>query len=172
MSTEFQELLNEWGRETEGTIAVMQTLPVNQYDFRPDPNGRSIGELAWHLAEIDGYLSLGIANGEFQSGSKPPNIARPKTIEALAPAFRIVHNEAVARLLHLNSADLDRQLPYADGTSWTIRDLLRRRILLHAAHHRGQLVLLCRLAGGVPPGLHGLNREESLARTRANAAPR
>jgi uncharacterized damage-inducible protein DinB len=172
MSTEFQELLKDWGRETEGTIAVMQALPVDQYDFRPDPNGRSIGELAWHLAEIDAYVSFGIANGEFQSGTKPPNIGRPKTIEALASAFRTVHNEAVARLLHLNSADLDRQLPYADGTSWTIRDLLRRRILLHVAHHRGQLVLLCRLAGGVPPGLHGPNREESLARKGANAASR
>ena len=170
MSTDFQELLNEWGRETDATIAVMQALPMDQYDFRTDPNGRSIGELAWHLAEIDGYLSLGIANGEFQSGSKPPNIVRPRTIEQLAPAFRIVHEEAVARLSHLDSPDLDRQLTYADGTLWTIRDLLRRRILLHAAHHRGQLVLLCRLAGGVPPGLHGPNREESLARKAGTAS--
>jgi uncharacterized damage-inducible protein DinB len=61
---------------------------------------------------------------------------------------------------------------YADGTAWTIRDLLRRRILLHAAHHRGQLVLLCRLAGGVPPGLHGPNREERLAQNAAAAASR
>jgi uncharacterized damage-inducible protein DinB len=163
MSTELQAILNDWGREAEGTIAVMQALPKEQYDFRPDPNGRSIGELAWHLAEIDGYLSLGIAQSDFRPGTKPPNITRPRTIEALAPAFRIVHEEAVARLSHLDSADLDRQLPYADGTLWTIRDLLRRRILLHAAHHRGQLVLLCRLAGGVPPGLHGPNREESAA---------
>ena len=72
----------------------------------------------------------------------------------------------------MGPADLDRQLLYADGTFWTIRDLLRRRILLHSAHHRGQLVLLCRLAGGVPPGLHGPNREESLARKAAAAASR
>lgn len=172
MSTELHELLKEWGREAEATIGVLQSLPKDQYDFRPDPDGRSIGELAWHLAEIDGYLSLGIAQGDFQPGTKPPNIARPRTIEALAPAFRTIHEEAVARISHLDSADLDRQLLYADGTFWTIRDLLRRRILLHAAHHRGQLVLLCRLAGGVPPGLHGPNREESLARKAAAAASR
>lgn len=172
MSTELHEIVKEWSREAEGTIAVMQALPKDQYDFRADPNGRSIGELAWHLAEIDGYLSLGIAQGDFRPGIKPPNIARPRTIEALAPAFHIVHDEAIARLSHLDSADLDRQLLYADGTYWTIRDLLRRRILLHAAHHRGQLVLLCRLAGGVPPGLHGPNREEYLAQKAAAAASR
>ena len=172
MSTELHELLKEWDREAEATIAVLLALPKGQYDFRPDSDGRSIGELAWHLAEIDGYLSLGIAQGDFQPGTKPPNIARPRTIEALAPAFRIVHEEAVARLNRLDPADLDRQLRYADGTLWTIRDLLQRRILLHASHHRGQLVLLCRLAGGVPPGLHGPNREESLARKAAAAASR
>lgn len=158
-----QQLLSQWGREAEGTIAVMEALPKDQYDFRPVPKGRSIGELAWHLAEIDGYLSLGIAEGNFKSGHKPPHIARPKTIEALAPAYRLVHEEAVARLNGLASTDLERSLLYADGTMWTIRNLLRRRILLHAAHHRGQLVMLCRMAGGVPPGLHGPNREEMAA---------
>jgi len=37
-------------------------------------------------------------------------------------------------------------------------------LLLHAVHHRGQLTLLCRLAGGIPPGLFGRTREDSTAR--------
>jgi uncharacterized damage-inducible protein DinB len=56
---------------------------------------------------------------------------------------------------------MDREIRYADGELWTIRDLLWRKLLLHAVHHRGQLTLLCRLAGGVPPGLFGRTREES-----------
>ena len=73
VSTELQQSLNEWGREADATIAVMLALPKDQYDFRPAPDWRSIGELAWHLAEIDGYLSLGIAHGDFTPGVKPPN---------------------------------------------------------------------------------------------------
>jgi len=35
-------------------------------------------------------------------------------------------------------------------------------------HHRGQLVMMCRLAGGTPPGIYGPNREE-MAAMRAKA---
>jgi len=33
--------------------------------FRPDQGGRSLGELAWHLAEGDAYMSFGIENRGF-----------------------------------------------------------------------------------------------------------
>jgi uncharacterized damage-inducible protein DinB len=36
-------------------------------------------------------------------------------------------------------------------------------------HHRGQLALMCRLAGGQAPGLYGPNREE-MAAMRAKAS--
>jgi uncharacterized damage-inducible protein DinB len=36
-------------------------------------------------------------------------------------------------------------------------------LILHSVHHRGQLSLMCRLAGGAAPGLYGPNREEMAA---------
>src|SRR5262249_43136539 len=126
MSTELQELFKQWDREAESTVALMQALPPDQYDLRPDAKGRSVGELAWHLAEVDAYVTVGIAQGRFQFDVKPPHIERPRSVEALAPAFRVVHEEAVARLRHLEAADLDRPIPYADETPWTIRDLFWR----------------------------------------------
>ena len=44
-----------------------------------------------------------------------------------------------------------------------IRDILWSMIIFHAIHHRGQLSLMCRLAGGQAPGLYGPNREETAA---------
>jgi uncharacterized damage-inducible protein DinB len=167
MRTELQEFSRQWEHETDGTLALMHALPVEQYDFRPDLGGRSLGELAWHLAEVDAYVSLGIERGEFRFDVKPPHIERPRSVEALAPAFRVVHEEAVARVARLQAADLDREIRYADGDLWIIRDLLWRKLLLHTVHHRGQLMLICRLAGGVPPGLFGRTREESAARQLA-----
>ena len=52
-----------WDREAEKTVQILKTLPPGQYDFRPDPSGRSLGELAWHLAEVDAYVSFGVATG-------------------------------------------------------------------------------------------------------------
>ncbi len=165
MRNELQEFRRHWERETEGTLALLRALPVDQYDLRPDPKGRSLGELAWHLAEVDGYISLGITRGEFDfSRERPAHIARPRTIEELEPGFRGIHEEAVARIALLDPDDWSRAIRYADGELWTIGDLLWRQLLMHSVHHQGQLVLLCRLAGGVPPGLFGHTREEAAAR--------
>ncbi len=169
MMTELQEFSRQWERETNGTLALLRALPLSQYDFRPDAGGRSVGELAWHPAEVDAYVSLGIEQGEFKFDIKPPHIERPGTIKALAEAFRVVHQDAVARVAGLRAADMDREIRYADGELWTIRDLLWRKLLLHAVHHRGQLTLLCRLAGGVPPGLFGRTHEQTVAH-RATAS--
>ena len=170
MSTGFQEFSKQWQIETRGTLQLMRALPLDSYDFRPDPGGRSIGELAWHLAEADAYVTLGIERGTFVFDQKPAHIERPTTIETLAPGFQVVHADAVARLARLTDADLDRSIQYVDGEPWTIRDLLWRKLLLHAVHHRGQLTLLCRLADGVPPGLYGRTREDAPKRPAAAAA--
>ena len=157
-----------WDREAASTVKLLKALPETQYDFKPDPSGRSLGELAWHLAEGDAYMSLGIERGEFTMSAKPPNIERPRTIAALAPGFERIHREAVARLRALKPEDLDRTLNFFVG-SRTIRDILWEAIIAHGIHHRGQLSLMCRLAGGCAPGLYGPNREEMNA-MRAAAA--
>src|SRR5689334_17104187 len=168
-TSELQYFLQEWERETEGTLALLRALPADGYDLRPDPDGRSLGELAWHLAEVDAFVSLGIQQRAFKFDVKPAHIERPRTIEGLASAFLVVHNEAVARITRLDPEDLQREMTYADGSQWTISSLLWRKLLMHAIHHRGQLALLCRLAGGVPPGLFGPTREEQRARQRQPA---
>jgi uncharacterized damage-inducible protein DinB len=165
MADKLQEFLRYWERETDGTLALMRALPTGQYDFRPDPGGRSIGELAWHLAEVDAYVALGIEQEEFNfDRAKPKHMERPRTLDELVPAFRVVHLEAAERVAQLKSEDWDREIRYADGELWSIGDLLWRKLLMHAVHHRGQLTLLCRLAAGVPPGLFGRTREEISAR--------
>jgi len=164
---EIEMFLRSWEQEAESTIKLLKALPPTQYDFRPDATGRSLGELAWHLAEGDAYVSDGIERGQFTRDAKPPNIERPRTIEALAPGYERVHREAVARIRNLRPDDLDRTLAFFVGDR-TIRDLLWSGILAHGIHHRGQLSLMCRLAGGQAPGMYGPNREE-MAAMRAGA---
>ena len=160
--TELEMFFATWEQETDSTLKVLRALPVSQYDFRPDPGGRSLGELGWHLAEGDAYMSFGIDTGTFSMASKPPNIERPRTIEALAPGFELVHKEAVARLRKLKAEDLDRSLDFFVG-KLPIRDILWTMVIRHSVHHRGQLTLMCRLAGGQAPGLYGPNREDTAA---------
>src|SRR4026209_2196413 len=120
---ELEMFLSTWDREAEITVKLLRALPTTQYDFRPDAGGRSPGELAWHLAEGDAYISFGVARGEFTMGAKPPNIERPRTVEALAPGFERIHREAVARLRTLTPGDLDRTIQFFTGPMM-IRDIL------------------------------------------------
>src|SRR5262249_61507993 len=95
-----------WDHQARTTIELLKKLPPDQYDFRPDPGGRSIGELAWHLAEMEAYVSLGVVAGAFPPPSKPENIQRPRSIEELAPGYQRVHREARERLGNLQPSDL------------------------------------------------------------------
>jgi uncharacterized damage-inducible protein DinB len=151
-----------WDVEALLTTRLLEALPPTQYEFRPDPTGRSLGELAWHLCEIEGYISYGITKGAVTFQEAPPNLARPREVRLLAPGYRRVHQEAVARLADLNEAQMERALPFADQ-QMTVRDMLWGAILMHLIHHRGQLSLMCRLAGGASPGIYGPNREEMAA---------
>jgi uncharacterized damage-inducible protein DinB len=165
---ELQRFLELWDEEAKKTADLLRALPADQYDFRPDPGGRSIGEMAWHLAEGDAYNSYGIESGGLDLGNRPAGIARPRTIAELAPGYERVHAEALARVRKLRPEDLERRIRYFDGSDQTVREILWRGLLLHMVHHRGQLSTLCRLAGGVSPGMHGPNREE-MAAMRAKA---
>jgi uncharacterized damage-inducible protein DinB len=168
--TELERVLAFWDTEAEKTASLLRALPADQYDFRPDAGGRSIGEMAWHLAEGDAYTSFGIESGGFDPAMKPPGIARPRTVAELAPGYERVHADAQARIRKLRPEDLERKIKYFDGNERSILDILWNGLLLHMVHHRGQLAMLCRLAGGVCPGLYGPNREEMAAMRAATAS--
>ena len=159
-TNELERFIEIWDLEARKTADLLRALPREQYDYRPDPDGRSLGELAWHLAEGDAFMTFGIDQGQFAVGMRPPNVERPRTIEALAPAFERVHRDAMDRVRKLTPEDLDRTILFFGDRSLAIRDVLWTMILFHSIHHRGQLALLCRLSGGRPTGLYGPTREE------------
>lgn len=160
MQSELEQFITAWEHEAKGTVALLRALPADQYDFRPDREGRSLGELAWHLAELDCYTSFGIEQGGFTMDARPPGLERPRTVAELAPGFERVHRESIARFRKLGAVDFDQAIPFFGARMLCVREILWSAMLMHTVHHRGQLTLMCRLAGGTPPGLYGPNREE------------
>ncbi|HMC21235.1 MAG TPA: DinB family protein [Thermoanaerobaculia bacterium] len=159
MKTELENFNDVWEHETAKTIKLFESLPREGYDFRPDPEGRSLGELAWHLAEVEAYGSFGIERGGISPDPRPPGLQRPKTVVELGPGFERIHRDAVARVKKLRPEDLDRSVTFFSGQPIAIRDVLWDFMLLHGIHHRGQLAMLCRQSGGRPASLFGPTRE-------------
>ena len=157
----FREVLD---REAEKTLEVIQSIPPSQYGFKVDPKGRSLGQLAWHLSEIEGCISFDVeGGGDFSYEHEVPNMKRPTEVSSLVSGYKRVHDESMARLSKVTNDDLERKVIFADGRPMTLRDVLWNEILHHLIHHRAQMVLMCRQAGGQPPGLYGPNREEMQA---------
>src|SRR5262245_8248343 len=144
--SELERFIETWNHEAEGTVKVLESLPQGQYDFRPDAGGRSLGELAWHLAEVEAYLTDGIAKRNIDFASIA-GFSRPREIAALAAGYRKVHQDALARVRALKPEDLDRSIPFAGAREMPIRQLLWAALLHHQIHHRGQLTLMNRIAG-------------------------
>ena len=163
MNDELETFIHFWNYEANKTADLLRTLPADQYDFRPDPEARSLGELAWHLAEVDAYPAWGIEQGGFQPGARPPGIERPRSIEALAPGYERIHAEAVERIQRLSLADLDRKIRSFTGKEMPIRDLLWGASSLSPDSPPRPALHPLRLAGGTVPSIFGPNREQMAA---------
>src|SRR6476660_10608522 len=135
---ELESFLATWEHEAKNTLRMLESLPADKYDYRPDMTGRSLGELAWHLAEVDAYMTYGIETNAFDFGMKPPGIERPREVVALAPGFRRVHEDAVARVQKLKPSDFDRKIKFFNGEPMRVGDILWFALLHHMVHHRGQ----------------------------------
>ncbi|MGH9423615.1 MAG: DinB family protein, partial [Thermoanaerobaculia bacterium] len=159
MTNELERFIEVLEREDAKTIKLLEALPADGYDFRPDAEGRSLGEMAWHLAEAEGYGTFGVEQGGFSRDARPPGIERPRKIEELASGFARVHGDAVGRLRKLTADDLDRSIPFFTGDPMSVREILWDFILMHNIHHCGQLSMMCRMAGGKPVSLFGPTRE-------------
>lgn len=156
--------------QSDRVARTLESLPKESYDFRPDAGGRSLGELAWHLVEIEAYMTYGIERNSFSFADKPPGIERPRETHALAPGYRRIHADAIARIRSWKPEVLERRVAFFDGAEHEVRNILWEATLHHSIHHLGQLVWMSRLAGGTPPGLFGPNREEMAVMREAMAA--
>ncbi|MGZ8833802.1 MAG: DinB family protein [Thermoanaerobaculia bacterium] len=132
MKNELETFLEIWERESAKTKSLLESLPPDAYDFRPDPEGRSLGEMAWHVAEPEAHGSLSIERGGFARENRPPGIERPRTIGELAPAYERLHRDALERLRKLTMNELESTITFFNGRPMTVRDVLWDFMLLHA----------------------------------------
>jgi len=52
-------------REHQTTVKVLEAVPADKADYKPDPNSMSALELSWHLASAENFFLKSVAAGAF-----------------------------------------------------------------------------------------------------------
>ncbi len=156
MYRKIQDFLEDWEEETRSTLRVFKNLTDASLEQRVSAEGRTLGRLAWHLAltlhEMPVRAGLDVLP---QDEEAPP----PAQVRKIAEAY-LTAAESVASQVALTwtEEDLSEEVEIY-GERWTKGKFLSV-LILHQAHHRGQMTVLMRQAGLSVPGVCGPAREE------------
>jgi uncharacterized damage-inducible protein DinB len=161
--SEKEKLIESWAREIPITRKVLQAFPNHQANFKPDDKSRTAIELAWMFALGPGGI-LSLLDGTFKI---PPNFPPPPaTWEELVAAFESKSSELLEKLTAAKDSDLEQTIkildPYAGKPEWKeVPKSFFMWFLLHDhIHHRGQLTVYLRSAGGKVPSIYGPSADE------------
>ncbi len=146
-----------WEAESASTIQVLERLTDASLEQRIDAEGRSLGRLAWHLAVTPAEM-LGQAGAEVEG---PGDAGAPPSASQILEAYRTSSRSAAEAVRGWSDEALGEEISVY-GQTWTKGQLLTV-LVLHQAHHRGQITVLMRQAGIAVPGVAGPAREEWVA---------
>ena len=156
MFQRIEDFLEGWSYEAEATARIFETLTDASLDRRVTPEGRTLGRLAWHivqsLREMAGRTGLEVPG----PGEDEPV---PSSAAEIAHRFRTAA-DSLAEQIRAGWTDADLGLEDdMYGEMWR-RGRTLGVVILHQAHHRGQMTVLMRQAGLPVPGVYGPSREE------------
>jgi len=157
-------LLGEFDMEMASTRRMLERLPEDKLEWKPDPKSMSMGRLAAHVAEMPGWGALTMNSDEldFSKGEYKPGVASSR-----AEALKILEESAgAARAAIEKASDADFMKPWTlrsgDQVFFTLPKIavLRGMVMNHTIHHRGQLSVYYRLTGVPVPALYGPSADE------------
>src|SRR5258708_25226956 len=135
-------ILMELDQEAEITKRLLDIIPEDKLSWRPHPKAKSLGELAMHIATLQGNVAeIGQLDSK-EAGNFPPDVeatSRAQVLEAFAQNLRkakeIVGSTDDERALTEWKLVKDGKTLFAAPRMGFWRSIL----LNHNYHHRGQL---------------------------------
>ena len=158
-----EAFLREFDEEMATTRRMLERVPAAGLAWKPHGKSKSLGELATHVTELPRF-GFRIKGDEFAGGSdKPPQM---NTAAEFLARFDENVREARKAIGAMTEKDLSRDFTVTRGGQpfFTLKkDVLLRRILLnHLIHHRGQLSVYLRLNDFPLPSVYGPTADEPM----------
>ncbi|CAM4396797.1 putative damage-inducible protein DinB [Paenibacillus endophyticus] len=150
MDMTIEAIVKEWEKEAALTSRVLQALTDDSLLQRIIDDRRTLGELAWHLVTSVQYMrALGLDFKGVDEGADGTDSAYEIALE-----YQRI-NKAMLQAVQTQWTDSHlHEKQVIAGEEWRNGESIQYSIL-HQAHHRGQMTVLMRQAGLVPPELYG-----------------
>jgi uncharacterized damage-inducible protein DinB len=146
------------------TTRILQAVPADQADYRPDANSMSAFDLAWHIAATSARLLSFVKTGE--AGSSPE---KSSSIDELLKFYSASFERNVAGLKGMTGEQLAQELDFR-GVFLMPAVMYINFVMSHEIHHRGQLSVYLRPMGVKVPSIYGESYDAKQARLTAAAS--
>ena len=158
MFTTLDQFLAQWQSEAEATQRLLDALTDASLAQAVAQDHRTIGRLAWHLAQT--IVEMMAKTGLHVDGLGEHDPV-PDSAATIAAAYRVAAASLAERMAAEWTDDTLAEVDEMYGERWS-RGRTLDVLLFHQAHHRGQLTVLMRQAGLTVPGVYGPSRDEWL----------
>jgi uncharacterized damage-inducible protein DinB len=143
------------------TMRVIEAIPLDKGDYRPDPVSKSALELAWHIVAAEKRFLSGICTGAFDYTP----INRPDSVNnsaKIAAWFDETFNANIKQVEALSGEQLARFVDFRGFQMPAVSFLNLSQH--HSIHHRGQLSAYLRPMGAKVPSIYGESYDVAQAR--------
>jgi uncharacterized damage-inducible protein DinB len=148
--------------EHQTTKRVIEAIPLDKGDYRPDAISKTALELAWHIVAAEKRFLSGIPAGAFDFNP----IHRSESITnsaAITAWFGETFAANLQRLEGVSGESLTKMIDFR-GMFQLPAAAFIQLAMNHTIHHRGQLSMYLRPMGAKVPSIYGESYDTTQAR--------
>ena len=152
-----QDLLKLLKKESSTTLKVLRALPDEKNDFKPHERSSNALQLSSTFVFEMYLLKINILGEELDRSIFKSY--KPDSIKTVAEDFEKETNHVISRLEQVPEVELTKTIKFA-GHSFGADEFVLMMIC-DQIHHRGQLSVYVRMAGGLVPSIYGPSGDDT-----------
>ena len=155
-----QQFADVYKREHATTLKVLKAYPADKPDYRPHEGNNTAKQIIWTFV-VENNIMLAALKGPLNLGRGFP--PAPATIPECIAAYESSAKEFMAAFDRMPESRLGETVKFPSGRNqmgdYPVGDFLWF-MFLDSIHHRGQLSVYIRPAGGKVPAIYGPSGDE------------
>jgi uncharacterized damage-inducible protein DinB len=159
-TTEKDSFLQAFQQEVQITTRLLKAFPADKGNFRPHDRSRTANELTWTFVGEQAIAAQALQGKIDFAAAKP---APPTAFTDTVAAFEKAARDTITTVTKATDTQLNAMVKFPVGPGKTA-DMRAIDVLWATVrdqiHHRGQMSVYVRLAGGKVPSIYGPTADE------------